>query len=311
MDHTVRVFDVRSSRPCRTQFGYLISINSGLQVYCHQDRSRPTEIPNAQAVIFQVCIQNRYKLNKKYRKCLSIVQKENSETARMLLTQAKMSAEAEKKDNLAEQTRQHGKRVRYGEIVQLKHVFTGKFVHMSTTHTSKKDKNNMKISLIEFNAKNAQFRILPQATKSNLREKWFSCMTRLCLKVSSLLAITFHASDPYQIDSFSYGSELNLGVERSSFTLIGSYRDRPEEIRFVRGGCVVRLFHKELEAYLVAEGLFDEAVIEDVHFRIRAIDQHRIQSPCLLQPLESHIGKLKLNTAFLMVMSFGGSNRYV
>lgn len=25
----------------------------------------------------------------------------------------------------------------------------------------------------------------------------------------------------------------------------------------------MRLFHKELEAYLVAEGLFDEAVIED------------------------------------------------
>ncbi|CAG5132423.1 unnamed protein product, partial [Candidula unifasciata] len=44
------------------------------------------------------------------------------------------------------------------------------------------------------------------------------------------------------------------------------------------GGYVVRLFHKELEAYLVAEGLFDDAVIEDVHFRIRAIDQHRPKS---------------------------------
>lgn len=30
-----------------------------------------------------------------------------------------MAAEAEKKDNLAEQNRQHGKRVRYGEIVQV------------------------------------------------------------------------------------------------------------------------------------------------------------------------------------------------
>lgn len=29
---------------------------------------------------------------------------------------------------------------------QLKHVFTGKFVHMSTTQTSQKDKNNMKVS---------------------------------------------------------------------------------------------------------------------------------------------------------------------
>ena len=57
-----------------------------------------------------------------------------------------MAAEAEDKDNLAEQTRQHGKRVRYGEVVQLKHSFSAKYVHMNTTNTSKKDKNNMKVS---------------------------------------------------------------------------------------------------------------------------------------------------------------------
>jgi inositol 1,4,5-triphosphate receptor type 1 len=31
----------------------------------------------------------------------------------------------------------------------------------------------------------------------------------------------------------------------------------------VQGGSVIRLFHKELEAYLVAEGLFEEEVTED------------------------------------------------
>ncbi|KAK0061845.1 inositol 1 4 5-trisphosphate receptor type 2, partial [Biomphalaria pfeifferi] len=253
------------------------STNSGLHVYCHQDRNRPTNIPNAQAVIFQICIQNRYKLNKKYRKCLSLQQKESTESAKAMLTQAKLSAEAEKKDNLAEQTRQHGKRVRYGEIVQLKHVFTGKFVHMSTTHTSKNDKNNMKISLIEFNAKNAQFRILPRY-KVKSEGEVVQLYDQIVFESVKSPGHYFHASEAYQIDHFSYGSELNLGVERSSFTLIGSFRDHPEESRFVRGGCVVRLFHKELEAYLVAEGLFDEAVIEDVHFRIRAIDQHRPKS---------------------------------
>ena len=30
-----------------------------------------------------------------------------------------------------------------------------------------------------------------------------------------------------------------------------------------QGGSVIRLFHKELEAYLVAEGLFDDSVTED------------------------------------------------
>jgi len=31
----------------------------------------------------------------------------------------------------------------------------------------------------------------------------------------------------------------------------------------LQGGCVLRLFHKELEAYLVAEGLFDDEITED------------------------------------------------
>ena len=30
-----------------------------------------------------------------------------------------------------------------------------------------------------------------------------------------------------------------------------------------QGGSVIRLFHKELEAYLVAEGLFDDVITED------------------------------------------------
>lgn len=30
-----------------------------------------------------------------------------------------------------------------------------------------------------------------------------------------------------------------------------------------KGGSVIRLFHKELEAYLVAEGLFDEIITEN------------------------------------------------
>ncbi|CAG2222632.1 unnamed protein product [Mytilus edulis] len=73
-----------------------------------------------------------------------------------------LAAQAEDADNAAEQKRQMGKRVRYGEIVQLKHVLTSKYVHMCTSQTSQRDKNNMMIMLHNYNAKNAQFRILPQ-----------------------------------------------------------------------------------------------------------------------------------------------------
>ncbi|KAJ8303557.1 hypothetical protein KUTeg_019953 [Tegillarca granosa] len=72
------------------------------------------------AVVFQVCIQNRYKLNKKYRKLVNSIQSDGVEPlSRGHLKQSKLAADAENKDNEAEQTRQHGKRVRYGEIVQV------------------------------------------------------------------------------------------------------------------------------------------------------------------------------------------------
>ncbi|XP_046366515.2 inositol 1,4,5-trisphosphate receptor type 3-like isoform X5 [Haliotis rufescens] len=255
------------------------STNNGLCVYSNQDRNRPVNIPNPQAVVFQMFIQNRYKLNKKYRKWLALSQ--NPDVAdpgiKVMLNQAKMAAEAENKDNEAEQKRQHGKRVRYGEIVQLKHTFSGKFVHMSTTHTSMKDKNNMKVSMHEFNAKNAQFRILPRY-KVKSEGEVVQLYDQIVFESVKSPGHYFHTSDPFQIDNFSCGSELNLGVERSSFTLIGSMRENLELDKFVRGGSVIRLFHKELEAYLVAEGLFDEVVTEDVHFRVRAIDQHRPKS---------------------------------
>nr|XP_022341731.1 inositol 1,4,5-trisphosphate receptor type 2-like isoform X4 [Crassostrea virginica] len=268
---------------CEETEGYVYSSqssssNNGLYIYSNQERNRPRNIPNPQVVVFQVCIQNRYKLNKKYRKWMNSLQTDNAEQiTRGLLKQAKSAADAENKDNEAEQTRQHGKRVRYGEVVQLKHVFTGKFVHMSTTQTSQKDKNNMKVSLHEYNAKNAQFRILPRY-KVKSEGEIVQLFDQIVFESVKSHGHYFHASEPFQIDHFSYGSELNLGVERSSFTLIGSYRQLQEQDRFVRGGSVIRLFHKELEAYLVAEGLFEDCVTEDVHFRIRVIDQHKPRS---------------------------------
>ncbi|XP_053402419.1 inositol 1,4,5-trisphosphate receptor type 1-like isoform X7 [Mercenaria mercenaria] len=283
---------------CEETEGYVYSEQSsatdnGLCIYTNQDRNRPTNIPNQHVVVFQVCIQNRYKLNKKYRKWLTTLQADGGleSGAKAALTLSRGAAEAENNDNELEQKRQHGKRVRYGEIVQLKHILTSKFVHMSTTQTSQIDKNYMKVSLHDFNAKNAQFRILPRY-KVKSEGEVVQLYDQIVFESVKSPGHYFHASEPHQLDYKSHGisafprSELNLGVERSSFTLIGSYRETLEQERFVRGGSVIRLFHKELEAYLVAEGLFDEGVTEDVHFRIRVIDQHR---PKTLSPSTSGI----------------------
>lgn len=262
------------------------SAHNSLYIYHNQDKDKPNKIPNPQAVVFQVCIQNRYKLNKKYRKWLAAANAASSQEVgneKGLLYQAKLAAQAENADNAAEQKRQLGKRVRYGEIIQLKHGFTKKYIHMCTSQTSQRDKNNMMIMLQEFNAKNAQFRILPQY-KVKSEGEVVQIYDQIVFESIKSPGHYFHASQSFHIDHFTYGSEVNLGVERSGFTLVRFAKENPELAHFVRGGALIRLFHKELEAYLVAEGLFDEEVTEDVHFRIRVMDQHR---PRTLSPSTS------------------------
>lgn len=74
---------------------------------------------------------------------------------------------------MAEQKRQQGKKVLYGQIIQVKqfpgqkhdidilaltpccfsqlrHVFTDKFVHVSATQTSRTETSNMQVNLINF-----------------------------------------------------------------------------------------------------------------------------------------------------------------
>ncbi|KAH9498185.1 hypothetical protein Btru_007906 [Bulinus truncatus] len=137
--------------------------------------------------------------------------------------------------------------------------------------------------LQEFNAKNAQFRILPQY-KVKSEGEVVQIYDQIIFESIKSPGHFFHASSGFQVDHFTFGSELNLGVERSGFTLIRFCKENPELDLYVKGGSVIRLFHKELEAYLVAEGLFDDEVTEDVHFRIRVMDQHK---PRTLSPPSS------------------------
>jgi len=56
-------------------------------------------------------------------------------------------AKLEAEDNEAEGNRQLGKFVRYGQVIQLKHVMTQRFVRMSSTEAAELDVLNMCVDL--------------------------------------------------------------------------------------------------------------------------------------------------------------------
>jgi len=53
--------------------------------------------------------------------------------------------EVEEVENAARQARLKGSSVRYGDTVQLQHMLTGKYIGVSTTHTSVLEKSKLKV----------------------------------------------------------------------------------------------------------------------------------------------------------------------
>lgn len=52
-----------------------------------------------------------------------------------------------------------------------------------------------------------------------------------------------------------------------------------EDSTKLRAGQPIRLFHKEIEAYLVAEGLFDDEIVEDGSYSCCTSNRHHISLP--------------------------------
>ena len=68
--------------------------------------------------------------------------------------------------------------------------------------------------------------------------------------------------------SFDFSHEVNLSVRQSGFTIYRRYKPEKENEILVKAGSPLRLFHKEIEAYLTCEGLFGEEVTENGEYRL-------------------------------------------
>ncbi|XP_064638655.1 inositol 1,4,5-trisphosphate receptor type 3-like isoform X2 [Lineus longissimus] len=262
------------------QYGFAFStqsssIHAEIAVAKNQDRRKPN-IPDCQVLSFKICYANRYKLNKKYRKLKKKSEENPSNIAlKSQVSETKIAADAENDDNRSEQTRQNGKKLLYGQIIQLCHVFTGKFIQISTTQTSKTETSNMEIVLSPHDSKNAQFKIMPRY-KVKAEGDVVQVDDQIVLESLKSPGQFLHVSKAVFGTSSVYAGnhELNLSVRQSGFTIYRRDSPKPGDDLRLKAGVPVRFFHKEIEAYLVAEGLFDDAVTEEVHLRVRVMDQN-------------------------------------
>ncbi|KAL8600024.1 hypothetical protein ACOMHN_057793 [Nucella lapillus] len=281
MDDTLSIGDIVCLYS-EERFGFMYSTQTSnyhdeVAVGYNQDRARPP-VADQHIIAFEICAANRYKLTKKYFK-LKAQSDQDPDNLRLKnsVAQAKIAAVAEKEDNDLEQRRNRGKKVLYGHTVQLQHLFTNKYVHVSTTKTSRTESNNMAVELQGENAKHAQFRIMPRY-KVKAEGDVVQVNDQIVLESVKSNGQFLHVSQTHlgaQLSVYGQSFELNLSVRQSGFTLYRKYKPSDNDESKIKVGDPVRFYHKEMEAYLVAEGLFDDELIEDVHLRLRPVDQNK------------------------------------
>ncbi|XP_062567417.1 inositol 1,4,5-trisphosphate receptor type 3-like isoform X1 [Saccostrea cucullata] len=277
MDDTLSVGDTVCFYSAES-FGFIFSTQSSsvhneIAVGARQDRKRPN-VQDQHVISFNIEVANRYKLNKSYRKLQAkLAEEPGNIPLRNSVSKAKLAAEAENEDNVLEQKRQQGKKVLYGQIIQLRHLFTNKYIHVSTTKTSNTETNNMAVELLADNAKHAQFRIMPRY-KVKAEGDVVQVDDQVVLESVKSSGSYLHVSKGLLglVSVYSKSHELNLSVQQSGFTIYRKYKPAPEDMNRVKVGDIIRFYHKEMEAYLVAEGLFDDELLEDVHLRMRPMD---------------------------------------
>ncbi|XP_078311676.1 inositol 1,4,5-trisphosphate-gated calcium channel ITPR2-like [Crassostrea virginica] len=278
MDDTLSVGDTICLYSAES-FGFIFSTQSSsvhneVAVGSRQDKQRPN-VQDQHIISFHLEVANRYKLNKHLRKCQArLAEDPENISLRNAVSRARVAAEAEKDDNTLEQKRQQGKKVLYGQIIQLRHLFTNKYIHVSTTKTSDTESNNMAVELKEENSKHALFRVMPRY-KVKAEGDVVQVDDQVVLESVKSPGSYLHVSKGFlgQASIYSKSHELNVSVQQSGFTITRKYKPMPGDHLKLKFGDLIRFYHKEMEAYLVAEGLFDDEICEDVHMRLRPIDQ--------------------------------------
>ncbi|XP_061178320.1 inositol 1,4,5-trisphosphate receptor type 2-like [Saccostrea echinata] len=278
MDDTLSVGDTVCLYSAES-FGFIFSTQSSsvhneVAVGSRQDRHRP-DVQDQQVISFNLEVANRYKLNKQLRKLQAkLAEDPENISLRNTVSRAKLAAEAENDDNILEQKRQQGKKVLYGQIIQLRHLFTNKYIHVSTTKTSDTETNNMAVELKEENSKHALFRLMPRY-KVKAEGDVVQVDDQVVLESVKSPDSYLHVSKSFlgQLSVYSKSHELNVSVQQSGFTICRKYKPSSGDSTKIKFGDLIRFYHKEMEAYLVASGLFDDELLEDVHMRLRPMDQ--------------------------------------
>jgi inositol 1,4,5-triphosphate receptor type 1 len=247
------------------------------------------DLPNIHCACFKVLASNKYKAQERLAQLkIGLKGKTLTDNDRKQLKVAERNAKGEQEDNEADQNRSLGQPVLYGHQIQLQHMYTKKYLAANSLQTSPLESTNIRTAMISENSPSCIFKILPRYRIRSIGDEvrisdqviFESVKTEGQYLHSSLRAL---GEIGQHLNGFC--KELNLSANESAFTIVAHYpaTKAVQQADLVKAGSIIRLFHREIECYVVAEGSFAEqsesVLVEDVHLRKRKSDYGKLKAP--------------------------------
>lgn len=294
-DHQVDGY-MRSGLSCVK--GGVLSIRSNSK---YEDQSSDDTSLGTSQMVFQLQCAERYKMTKKFMKLKTHNKSDTHQEHIISSVQSELYdlARSEVDDNNDMQLRQFGEALYYGQSIQILHSRSKRQVEVDQEIVSELDSENMRVNLNTKLCRNITFTILPgykvRAVGEQVRQN-----DKVIFESNKVPGYFLRTSTstfgPKTV--MSNENEVSLSVTPTAYTLkvfcSASDNDPPEKMESpvllqpfvpfysqealtVRGGDVVQLFHRELDAYISAEKSASPhtVVSEDVHLRVRLPDPER------------------------------------